>query len=99
MDAYLITSREEGGPKAVLESMGSGVRLISTPVGQGQDLIQTGVNGWLARSLNPEELAELTLEALQSTDVTSILLNGRQTAEKHTYRNQEELWSEFFVLF
>ena len=96
LDAYLITSREEGGPKAVLESMGSGVRLISTPVGQGQDLIQTGVNGWLARSHNPEELAELTLEALQNTDLNSILLNGRQTAEKHTYSNQQELWSEFF---
>ena len=96
LDAYLITSREEGGPKAVLESMGSGVRLISTPVGQGQDLIQTGINGWLARSHNPEELAKLTLEALQKTDVTTILLNGRQTAEKNTYSNQQELWSEFF---
>ena len=96
LDAYLITSREEGGPKAVLESMGSGVRLISTPVGQGQDLIQTGVNGWLACSHNPEELANLTLEALQRTNVTNILLNGRQTAEKNTYSNQQELWSEFF---
>ena len=60
--------------------------------GPGSRLVQ-----WLVCSFSQsEELAELTLEALQRTDVTSIFWNGRQTAEKHTYNNQQELWSEFF---
>ena len=45
LDAYLVTSREEGGPKGVLESMASGIPLISTRVGQAQDLVKQGING------------------------------------------------------
>ena len=38
LDLYLVTSRQEGGPKAVLESMAAGVPLVSTRVGQAQEL-------------------------------------------------------------
>ena len=39
LDAYLVTSRDEGGPKAVLESMATGVPIVSTRVGQAVDLV------------------------------------------------------------
>jgi glycosyltransferase involved in cell wall biosynthesis len=45
LDAYLITSREEGGPKAILESLACGVPLVSTRVGMALDVIEHGVNG------------------------------------------------------
>src|SRR3990172_5673031 len=38
LDAYLITSREEGGPKGILEAMASGVPLVSTRVGMAEDV-------------------------------------------------------------
>ncbi len=38
LDAYLIASRQEGGPKAALEAMASGVPLVSTRVGQVPEL-------------------------------------------------------------
>lgn len=47
LDLYLVTSREEGGPKAVLESMASGVPILSTPVGMAPDVIADGANGGL----------------------------------------------------
>src|SRR4051812_28335718 len=34
LDVYLVSSRQEGGPKAVLESMASAVPLVTTRVGQ-----------------------------------------------------------------
>ncbi|HEU0246189.1 MAG TPA: glycosyltransferase, partial [Gaiellaceae bacterium] len=34
LDVYVVASRQEGGPKAVLESMATGVPLVSTRVGQ-----------------------------------------------------------------
>lgn len=37
LDLYIVASREEGGPKAVLESMASGVPLVTTRVGQAMD--------------------------------------------------------------
>ena len=35
LDVYLVSSRQEGGPKAVLESMAAGVPLVTTRVGPG----------------------------------------------------------------
>lgn len=50
LDLYLVTSREEGGPMALMESMSSGVPVVSTRVGMGPDLIEPGVSGALADS-------------------------------------------------
>ena len=48
LDLYLITSRGEGGPKALLEGWACGVPVVSTRVGMPNDLIQPGENGFLA---------------------------------------------------
>ena len=47
IDLYMVCSRIEGGPKAILESMASGVPIISTRVGMAQDIINDGKNGML----------------------------------------------------
>jgi glycosyltransferase involved in cell wall biosynthesis len=47
LDLYLVTSREEGGPMALMESMSSGVPVVSTRVGMAPDLIRDGVSGAL----------------------------------------------------
>ncbi len=46
LDLYLVTSREEGGPMALMESMATHVPVVSTRVGQAEDLIvDTEANG------------------------------------------------------
>lgn len=45
IDIYLVTSREEGGPKAILESMASGVPIVTTKVGMAPDIIKSDING------------------------------------------------------
>ena len=45
LDFYLICSREEGGPKALLESMACRGPVISTPVGQAVEVIKNQENG------------------------------------------------------
>ena len=47
LDAYLVTSREEGGPKAILESMAAGAPLITTKVGMAPEIIRDRENGFL----------------------------------------------------
>jgi glycosyltransferase involved in cell wall biosynthesis len=47
LDLYLVASREEGGPMALIESMASHVPVISTRVGMAPDLIQDGISGAL----------------------------------------------------
>ena len=43
IDLYLIASREEGGPRAILESMASGTPLVTTKVGQAMVLPLTAL--------------------------------------------------------
>jgi len=47
LDIYLICSREEGGPMALMESMASHVPVVSTRVGMSPDLIADGTSGML----------------------------------------------------
>ena len=47
IDLYIITSREEGGPKALLESFACGVPLVSTKVGMSLDIVINNENGYL----------------------------------------------------
>lgn len=54
LDLYLICSREEGGPKALLEAMATGIPLVSTPVGMVPDIIEDGINGMMSKELDPE---------------------------------------------
>jgi glycosyltransferase involved in cell wall biosynthesis len=58
LDVYIIPSREEGGPKALLECLASGVPVVSTRVGMCVDVIRDGENGFLADAEDAEGLAQ-----------------------------------------
>jgi glycosyltransferase involved in cell wall biosynthesis len=58
LDAYLITSRAEGGPKGFMESWATGVPVVSTRMGMPADWIRHGENGLLADSENVMGLAD-----------------------------------------
>ena len=53
IDVCLVASRDEGGPRAVLESMATRVPLVTTRVGQAADLVRSGENGWM---VEPEDV-------------------------------------------
>ncbi|MBF0180049.1 MAG: glycosyltransferase family 4 protein [Magnetococcales bacterium] len=56
LDLYLIASRAEGGPKALMESWACGVPVVSTRMGMPADWIRHGENGMLA---DVEDVASL----------------------------------------
>jgi glycosyltransferase involved in cell wall biosynthesis len=58
LDVYLNPSREEGGPKGILEAMAMGIPVVSTRVGMAPDIIVHGVNGYLAETGDSETLAD-----------------------------------------
>ena len=101
LDVYLVTARQEGGPKAVLEAMASGVPLVTTRVGQAMDLVRSGENGWLAAIGDADELARWVRHVYQNpgAGLETVLKNGRATAEAHTYTSQVPLWREFMQGF
>ena len=100
LDLYIITSREEGGPKALLESMSSGIPLITTKVGQAIDLVNHGINGWMDDTWSAEGLAHWAKIAIEnSSSIINILNNARKTAEENSYLNQISLWKNFMKGF
>ena len=94
LDVYLVSSRQEGGPKAVLEAMASGVPLVSTRVGQAQDLVENGENGWLVDVDDSEGLAHRAAAVREGVD-EAVLRAGRRTAEAYAYERLDEQWSRF----
>jgi glycosyltransferase involved in cell wall biosynthesis len=96
LDAYLVTSREEGGPKAILESMASGIPLVTTSVGQAIDLVKHQDNGWMEENNDTEGLAHwLTYAINRLGRLDDVLQNGAAMVDEHSYSNQVHLWREF----
>jgi glycosyltransferase involved in cell wall biosynthesis len=92
LDVYLVASRQEGGPKAALESLASGVPLVTTRVGQAQDLVVHGENGWLVEVGDAQGLASWAARVRQGVD-PEILRAGRATAERHALERLDGEWA------
>lgn len=100
LDAYLVASRQEGGPKAVLESMASGIPLVTTKVGQGMDLVRHCENGWMVPVDDSEELVHwLQWIREHETEAARVCAAGLITASENTYESQKLLWKDFFKGF
>lgn len=74
LDLYLVASREEGGPKAVLESLATGVPLVSTRVGMAEDVITDGQNGFLVDEPEAALLADRAGVLLSQPDLARRLV-------------------------
>ena len=87
IDLCLVTSRDEGGPRAVLESMAVGVPLVSTRVGQATDLVRHGENGWLVDVEDVDGIVHSSARVAEAGDdeLTRIRAAGRATAEENSY--------------
>ncbi len=96
LDLYLITSREEGGPKALLESMACKIPIVSTPVGQCIDILNKN-NGILCDTFSPQEISNKAIKILDNDDFSkSLIEEGFVTSKFHSIDNQKDLWEDFF---
>jgi len=79
LDLYIVSSREEGGPMGLMESMSAHVPVVSTYVGMAPDLIQDGITGGLVKSLSPQDLAAKIREILDpSRDLHTMTRRARE---------------------
>jgi glycosyltransferase involved in cell wall biosynthesis len=94
LDAYVVSSRQEGGPKAVLEAMATGVPLVTTRVGQAPDLVEHAVNGLLADVEDVDALCASVLRVRDDARLAATLrANGRSTAERYANVHLDPLWA------
>ena len=100
IDVYLVTSRQEGGPKAVLESMASGAPLVTTRVGQATELVESGRNGLLADVDDADAIAAAAARIYGDSELVGALrVAGRETAEAYANEKLDAKWAELFAGF
>lgn len=66
LDLYIVASREEGGPKAILESFATGTPLLTTRVGMAPDVVRDGQNGFLVEVEDRQRLIERASELIEN---------------------------------
>ena len=100
VDVCLVASRQEGGPKSVLEAMASGVPVVSTRVGQAAELIADGENGLLADVDDLEALAAAVQRVHDDAHLRdSLRAAGRSSAEAHAEERLDPLWAQLLEGF
>ena len=87
LDIYLITSREEGGPMGLLESISCGIPVVSTKVGMAEDVITNKLNGFLSENIQAESIAVQTeyLIQLNSQEKKDIQIKARESIFKYDW--------------
>ena len=68
MDVFVLSSREEGIPNALLEAMAAGRPAVATAVGGTPEVLEDGRTGWLVPPRDPRALADALAEALEARD-------------------------------
>ena len=66
-DVFILTSRREGLPRAVMEAMAVGLPIIATDVRGNRDLVKSGENGYLVH-LNDIEQTAMAIEQLTNSE-------------------------------
>ena len=94
IDVCVVASRDEGGPRAVLEAMATGVPLVTTRVGQASDLVVPGVNGWLVDVEDVEALTGSIAEVASAPheQLARVRASGRETAVANSYPALRPRW-------
>lgn len=97
LDLYLISSREEGGPKALLESMAKGVPVVTTAVGQCKDLVINEKNALMTNIDDIDGLFNYSVGVIKDENLRKTLINnGYITAKENSYNEQLPLWKTLF---
>lgn len=100
LDVYLVTSRQEGGPKSTFEALAAGVPLVTTGVGQAQELLTDGEDALLADVDDADALAAAVLRVYEDVTLVGRLRPaGRATAESYSDERLDTRWAELLEGF
>ena len=82
-DILCLPSFAEGVPITLLEAMGAGIAVVTTPVGGIPDIVKDGVNGILVQPGDVTSIAESLIRLLTDAHLRGRLTDaGRRTVEK-----------------
>ena len=93
LDAYVVSSRQEGGPKGVLEALATGAPLVTTRVGQAPAIVRDEVDALVVDVDDPAALASAVLRIHRDAALAASLASvGRPRAEEYAYERLDAAW-------
>jgi glycosyltransferase involved in cell wall biosynthesis len=89
-DVFVLPSRSEGRPNAVIEALAAGLPVISSDLPGVEGLVEDGVNGWRVQA---EDVAALA-SALDEANSNPGERERRAVAARASIREQGASWAE-----
>ena len=86
MDCFVLTSLWEGFPLVLLEAVASGVPVVATNIPGNDEIIRSGVDGWLVPVQAPTVLAE---------SVIDLLTNPKRADEFRKSSKKRAVWDDY----
>jgi glycosyltransferase involved in cell wall biosynthesis len=102
LDLFVLSSRQEACPLALMEAMAAGCAVVATDVGGVREVVTQGEDGWLVGPERPSELAGAMKRLLEDSASASRLGEAaRKTATTRFTldRMVEETLSLYELLF
>jgi glycosyltransferase involved in cell wall biosynthesis len=97
MDLFVSSSRWEGLPTVIMESLASGVPVVATDIPGSRDLIQPHHSGWLAQPDNPQDLALKIQEAVKSDNQrAAYALAGQDVVQDFSIQKVARKYAELY---
>ncbi len=88
LDIYIIPSRVEGGPKALLEGFASGISVVSTDVGMVHDFAKNEYNAMVTKIEDVDGLVYSCEKIIEDTTLRNkIIENAFQSVESFDWKN------------
>lgn len=86
LDLYIVSSRVEGGPKALLEAMATGVPIVTTNIGMASNLIKQGINGFITDVGDIIQLYKYSKEILNNPELRKrFIANGLKIIRNYSW--------------
>jgi len=83
-DVFLLPSRSEGLPVVILEACSCGLPVIAAEVGGIPDMITNGENGFIVKTHNPEDYAEVVKDSLADKQKLNLIgINARELVRRN----------------
>ena len=101
LDFYLISSRAEGGPKALIESFATGIPVVSTDVGMVHDIAKHKYNALISKIDDTDSLVNNCEMIIGGNNLREkMILNGLETVKKYDWkliseRYYKEIYSRY----
>jgi glycosyltransferase involved in cell wall biosynthesis len=96
-DVFVLPSDNEGMSNNMLEAMASGMPIIMTPTGGADELIVEGVNGYIVKFRDGDDIAEKLEKLINDPELTKNMgIESRKIAEKMSWESVAQKYFEVY---